>query len=939
MRLGRRLRDLWAWSWLISLPICVVWAYWGWTTYRGWAAFGLRYDPAPETYELVDAGRDTWRHMQRRFKLALRPTKGPGAPAPDGLRTISLFVGEDGLKKLDSDLPYSGFEYVKAMLWDGQDMLEAKLRYRGDFILHWGFPKKSLRVRTKREKLFEGLRTFNLLVGKFPEQLNNYLGYRLASELGLLAPRVELVQVAINGKRRGLHVFCEQLDESTLRHNRRMPGDLYSGELLGKDGWTGISGAVFEHPELWEKASINNHYPEQSRAPLIELVQLLNAYPSEASHARLSALLDMQAWGRLSAFETLAQSYHFDHIHNWRLFYDANRGRFMPVVWDPIAWAPHFLRSRAPVRTEVLPSRIHTMLFQNGDFLRERQRALSEFFDSGLDQLFLAEVDQALSTAQQALAFDPNIKPLEPGRIEQRMLEFRESVRRTFADVEDALFGGSQRVSFAQLGVHGGFALEVDGRQPVERLMLHFSEPIERPLRAFVRLYHGQTVSEHEVTGALSVANQRVELRAGLLAARPARFMARGMTMKNLTAPPAPAYYELLLVGLEPGNRAYELLVDRGAAAPEPAAYVDSIQPRSLDLYRALSSEGAYQPTVWSGELSLEGLTEIGADLIIEPGTDIRLGPGASVIVRGRLLAEGSAQRPIRFLPQDQQQEPWGAFVLQGLGTSGSRLEHCQFALGSGLKADLYEYSAMFSVHDSQGVLVKDCGFRDGQLVDDMVHAVYAEIDFDGCLFERSLSDALDLDICESTLSNCRFINSGNDGVDLMTSRAVIVDSLFLNSGDKGISVGEDSALLTYNSRFQGCQIGLQVKDRSRATVLQSDFLENVLPVDAYKKNWRYDDGGHAQLLKCVFDRNSEPITADKHSTIYVDDSYFNGPRSSAELRKPRVVFSESVDDQARKRARSAAGLPERSALGVLQQRAASLWPRLDGRDRGARLE
>ena len=61
------------------------------------------------------------------------------------------------------NLPHSGFEYVEGgMLYDGT-IQEVDLRYRGDNVYHWGFWKKSWRVKTKRGALYKGLRKFNLV--------------------------------------------------------------------------------------------------------------------------------------------------------------------------------------------------------------------------------------------------------------------------------------------------------------------------------------------------------------------------------------------------------------------------------------------------------------------------------------------------------------------------------------------------------------------------------------------------------------------------------------------------------------------------------------------------------------------------------------------------------------------------------------------------------
>ena len=126
-------------------------------------------------------------------------------------------------------------------------------------------------------------------------------------------------------------------------------------------------------------------------------------------------------------------------------------------------------------------------------------------------------------------------------------------------------------------------------------------------------------------------------------------------------------------------------------------------------------------------------------------------------------------------------------------------------------------------------VSISDCIFRDNQIVDDMVHAVYAKIYFDRVTFKNAVSDALDLDICEAEIKNSQFDSSLNDGVDLMSTRATIVGSVFRNNGDKGISVGENSHLVGINNILERNAIGIQSKDRSTAVLFNHALIKNKI--------------------------------------------------------------------------------------------------------------
>ena len=107
---------------------------------------------------------------------------------------------------------------------------------------------------------------------------------------------------------------------------------------------------------------------------------------------------------------------------------------------------------------------------------------------------------------------------------------------------------------------------------------------------------------------------------------------------------------------------------------------------------------------------------------------------------------------------------------MLGRGTDGSRLKHCEISGGSGLKGDLFEYTAMLSVHDAKDVEISDYVFRDSKLTDDMFHSVYADLRFERTTFRNAPSDAVDLDISTATIVDSVFVGSGNDGLDLMSA-------------------------------------------------------------------------------------------------------------------------------------------------------------------------
>jgi hypothetical protein len=380
------------------------------------------------------------------------------------------------------------------------------------------------------------------------------------------------------------------------------------------------------------------------------------------------------------------------------------------------------------------------------------------------------------------------------------------------------------------------------------------------------------------VSESTKVDGNKLVLNTGLLSNHTVKKNIRANNRPLAELQVSPGYYQITFTGLNSDLRLTGLDIDRGDGWV-PAQPVDSITPTVFSqLYAPIAVYTVPEPVIWSGEVAIEGHQILDHPLIIEPGTTVHLAPKATVVLKRRLTAKGTPQAPIRFVSAVADQDPWGAIVLSGRNADGSILTHCEMSDGSGLKGDLFEYSAMLSIHDVKNVIISDCHFKDNHAVDDMVHTVYSDIRLERVRFENAFSDALDLDISTASISDSYFERSGNDAVDLMTTEAVITGSIFKNNGDKGISVGENSRLYAVNNQLIGNNIGVESKDRSTAVLLNQTLTNNKTALHAYKKNWRYGEGGTIFLAKSVVSGGEVSAAAKKHSAIDIFDSYLEIP-------------------------------------------------------------
>lgn len=904
-------RWFWKWSPLVCLPIMVALGIWFGGTYQRWFDFEVRMRTSSDL-NLEKVGRLEAERMLRVLKTSVTGTTRNRLLEESGLRTIHLYLKDGDLKRLDSNLPHSSREYVDGgMYYDGA-FREVDLRYRGDNVYHWGYWKKSWRVKTKRDRLFEGMRKFNLVAPRTPEIVNNYLSLKLASKMGLIAPRVELVNVTVNGKLLGLYTLTEQLEESTIRRARRMPGDLYSGELVGVDARPGTSNNLWDSAGFWKKVAVNNHFAEESMEPLNQLIHRLAAANTEAGQDRLLELVDLESFARFSAFESLVCTTHIDDLHNWRLYYDPWHTRFVPIAWDPVGWHRSMrIRTRVPPRPDVISSRLHAALHSNGKFLLAKSRVFAQFFEARMDEYLLSELNQAIASIEPMLRLDPNIVEegvlQSPGDVMAALEELRGYLEGPHMSLmREAHLASEGELLFEDLG-DGNLRLQFQAGRVLEGLRVRLDQFSSKVPACTLHWFEGEEGKSLDISRALKLdGDGEVHIALPLLGDVRVRQRGNGpMLGWDGGLDVGLAAYELRISGLLPGARVVGVtaLLDGAPLVARRAEALPHDQPMSR-MFRRVSLSNSTETLTWEGERSIEGVQTIDDNVIIRPGTHLRMKPGASLLFRGFVEALGTREAPIRFTQEGRSrpEKAWGTVAIKGGGANGSQFKFCEFNGGSGLKADLYEYSAMFSIHGVQDVLVHGCTFNNNYVVDDMVHGVYSNVVFRFCTWNRSLFDALDMDISTVVVENCSFVKCGNDAIDLMTTRASVISSHITGSADKGVSIGEASVLLAIGTEIDNCGIGLQSKDDSLGLIMHSEILSCPLGVDAYKKNWRYDAGGTMHLHNVIIDQCAKPTSADSNSQVRLDDCFVTGLDPAA---PPKRVSMGESDAQLRGEARS----------------------------------
>ncbi len=801
---------------------------------------------------------------------------------------LALILPNKSINALNADLPLSGTSYKKnALLILDNKILKGKVKLRGDHYYHWGFARKSWRFKTAKNSIYNGINKFNIIIPKSVDMSLNHLSYKLAKTMNLLAPDSRLVEYSVNGHYKGPRLLVEQIDESFLRKNSRMPNDIYKGDNIGQNKFLGIDVLLFDNASIWEKSSYNNHYEASSLYPLEQFL--------DESNSGSSQIIDLKQFATMAAYVDLTGSFHHDRTHNWMLLYDNYIEKMQPIIWDSIGWAKHTINL---THYNIATSELFLKLYLNYDFIREKQKALKGFYTNKRTR-FNTTIIQTLNHARRIIKDNHFMFKLD--RVyydEKRALDhidlFENEILNRFDKIKDFFLGDVDEQDYQFATLNNTLRLSIAGNQPVKSILLHLNKP-HTAKKAKLSYLHGKQKISKDVSQSTQQENKTVSISLELLPNTKQSDSYKGTKKIAFHT----ATYDLELEGINSEDiQGVSLIFDNLDQQSIAVNQVDSIEliPFDARIHNIIPESPQFNTLQWSGEKYFSGFNLISDNIIIEKGTKLIFDEGATLKVLGQVTALGTADEPIVFKAKDSS-KPWGAFALKDERANGSVFKHVVFKDGSGDKGKLYEYTAMFSVHNVKNLLVEDTDFYDSKLTDDSVHVIYSDVVFRNCKFVRALSDALDADISTILVDNCEFINSGNDSIDLMTSKAVVINSKFIRSADKAISIGEGSQLLAINNLIENSEIGMQSKDTSLAYIYNTAFVGNKKAVDAYHKNWRYSQGGTINVENCVMKGNIENATVGKKSKVVLNncqvDTVDNFDRKS--IRKGKIVISKDT--------------------------------------------
>lgn len=868
---------------------------------------------------------------------------------PDKMKTFYIDINSPNYDKLTANLPKDLTKISDArqllLLEPYQDYVDARISYegkdykvetklRGDNYWHWIYEKKSLKIKTKKSNLIDGIRKFNFSAPREKTMLVYSLEASLASRMGILTPNVEPVKVYMNDEYAGVFLSIEEIDEIFLRRNGKLPSNIYDDEK----SWNNIkirsaieSNGIYswKSAENWEKLAENNTMKPEDFSDLEYLLKIVNNTPKEKFPVEIEEVLDIDKYLKWYAHSEISGSLHQDSYHNNKLYVDPSSGKFEPIAWDAHGFSTHNPPD-VPLDTPMNP--LNMKILQNPEYIQKANQYLWEAVNGeGSYQKQAQIIDDMYNKIKKAVYDDANKRWIEflggdtsaetysnqeydrsvedlKKWIKQRNEYIKKQLETCILYTSGVIYNSAKNsgvIGFTADGYSGSTlkGIELNTTYKSGNIQLWRDKNFNG-----ICDENDELVKEQSAGSIISI-----EMDEPLLPGRkviPLLLSKRLKYMLNMNfnlEPQALNYnYILKYNGPEKSGNITLKQIKAVNATTKNEIKTSFKQPASnnSDLFsihpwKIIRAKSGQSVTFYGKEYVIDKdiVIDENSSITIESGAVLKLQPGKSILVYGRADIRGTKDKPVQFTAADKN-KPWGVLAIQGSNSKDSIIENAVFEYG-GQQTTLghVTYTGMVSAYNTE-LSMKNCILRYSRGGDDAFNAKNSNIHIDGCKFSNVFSDAVDFDYSEGTIENCYFYKSGNDAIDLMTSNPLIKGNLMEGNGDKGVSVGEEANPVIFNNVITGNSIGIESKDKSEPLIINNLVCKNKIGVNLYLKNYMYGGGGKALVVNSIVADNLELDykTRDKSSISFVNSNLGRGDGKNIDekdtLREP-VKFEE----------------------------------------------
>ena len=741
---------------------------------------------------------------------------------------------------------------------DGRQM-NASVRLRGNQLDHLSGDKWSLKVHLKQGGRFNGVRRFSLQAPYTRSFQSEAIISDAMRKVGVLAPRIDYVDLEINGDHIGIMQMTEEFDPPLLESQGRRFGPLlqlddshtwevirtterYAQKVQGKSNDRANKRAWWDLYSGWRSADPKAYGKYRKRKKREDLDAALSHWMAFSNNqVKPSEIFDIDAFVDFYIVCEYFAAHNLAQWANTRLHYNILTARFEPIAYDAdLNFKP---MRRAPLTCLGPRNELARTLMQDPVFSSHWMQRIGELDRVITSEMFADYIAERDNYYRQKLAADYPWLPAFDFEKARRQCE-----RLCGLSIND--FGmpvagrkplpNSNPIPLDELPPVVKAYLGKDGDGSFLSLRNQITTDIVVGSLAYENRTNKQLVpliGQRETDPGTTNSNDRIRNTQGLpvrirpLATHSARIDVSGTALTSEDT----LSLQVEIAGLGVQHTAVKPLPLPEQSAIPRATSIETLLQRYAFI---TADESGKRLQIANGQWQIDDLLILPRDtaLLISAGTRLLFAPKAGFVVNGDLTISGTASAPVAFDAIDAAAGWYGIFS-HGVDHQVS-IKHAAFNATRGFEMPGWRQPAGLLFHRSNVVL--ENVLISNSCADDAINLIRSNVTIIHLQISNSCADAIDIDASTGTLAGLDLRQSGGDLLDLSDSTVSLSRSVFTGAGDKAISVGEASKVEISEVGISESVIGLAAKDTSNVTISKANFTSVEIGLMAFQKKAEY---------------------------------------------------------------------------------------------------
>ncbi len=768
-------------------------------------------------------------------------------------------------------------DWVRAILFFGDNMMKAKVRLKGDWLDHLEGIKWSFRIKLSKKYSWKGMRTFSIQTPSARYYVNEWLAHKLFDDEDLLTTRYGFIPVYLNNKSLGIYAYEEHFDKQLVESRNRREGPILK---LDEDGfWENIrisrTDAGFKQMPVYAAAGIlpfkvNRTMKNQTLKREYLIAQnLVWQYSYFKTH--VSKLFNIDQLAKYYALLDITKSYHAIAWHNRRYYYDPVLSVLEPIIFDCYGGEGPYDTYKVPAlglfdekkiksNSERFPFFVFTDSVFNERYLHYLEKYSEESFIKKLLKKYQKEIklyNSEIAKEFKGYEFDTILLLKDAADIRNSLDKLKVKLKST--EPYEKVFKKSVLDD-----------TRIDTTQTVI------------PPNHYIKTYTSYVSADTAYIEIINFYNKTIiPLGTGKNRKRMTSFFS---TNPKITVPSYILTGEKLIVPTDT-NAAFLFYMienkDEIYTSPVyPWPYPKAWSPRQ-ELFKnnQVNENSSYlkiegNKIIFTGEQNIKEPVIIpkGYKVLFEPGTKIDFTDNAFLISYSPVFLNGTKDNRITITSSDGTAN--GFTVLQA--DKRSKINYTVFDNLNTLNYKGWMLTGAVTFYESDVNISNTVVINNN--CEDALNIVRSDFYVTNCRFDNIFSDAFDSDFCTGKASEITFTNVLNDAIDFSGSE-IVIDSLVISgANDKGISGGENSHLTVKNTDISNCNIGIASKDMSVVEVFNSSVYDCNYALTAFRKKPEF---GAATIIthSLKHHSNNKLHLIEEESQLILNDTLVNGTK------------------------------------------------------------